>query len=211
MIAAFLIAVLVSAPMTGKASYYGNEFEGRKTASGEIFRQRLHTAAHRTLPFGTWLRVSRGDRSCLVRVNDRGPFVRGRIVDLSRSAAERIGLIGPGVATVSVEVIGAPDFDQLASSVRFIRGEIPADVSSIKAYHPTLPIGYKGSLLIAESSDAASDAWPPITQQELDTNCVMLSIDRIVAYEIVGSHAGSQEEIVFDRNSPLTFPVALKW
>lgn len=85
-----------------RASYYGAE-SGNRTASGERFRPNGLTAAHRTLPFGTRLRVCYRDRCAVVRVNDRGPFVRGRSLDLSRGAAIRIGMIGMGVATVSVE------------------------------------------------------------------------------------------------------------
>jgi rare lipoprotein A len=84
-----------------RASYYGAE-SGRRTASGQPFHPMGLTAAHRTLPFGTRLRVCRGERCVVVVVSDRGPFVRGRGLDLSRGAAERIGLIGPGVARVKV-------------------------------------------------------------------------------------------------------------
>lgn len=79
---------------SGYSSWYGNEFHGRPTASGEIFDQYAFTCAHRTLPMGTWLRVTFRDRSVIVKVNDRGPFIEGRILDLSRGAAEAIGLTG---------------------------------------------------------------------------------------------------------------------
>jgi rare lipoprotein A len=86
------------------ASFYGNE-SGSKTASGERFNQNALTAAHRTLPFGTKLRVSRGDRSVIVTINDRGPFVRGRVLDLSTGAARAIGLTSAGVGRVVAEVV----------------------------------------------------------------------------------------------------------
>ena len=86
------------------ASFYGNE-SGRRTASGQRFDQNAMTAAHRSLPFGTKLRVSRGDRSVIVTINDRGPFVRGRVLDLSTGAARAIGLTGAGVGRVVAEVI----------------------------------------------------------------------------------------------------------
>lgn len=83
------------------ASYYGSE-SGNRTANGERFNPHGLTAAHRTLPFGTVLRVCY--RGCVVvRVNDRGPFIRGRSLDLSKGAARRIGMLGRGVARVSVE------------------------------------------------------------------------------------------------------------
>jgi rare lipoprotein A (peptidoglycan hydrolase) len=88
---------------SGYSSWYGNEFHGRPTASGEIFDQYAFTCAHRTLPFGTWLRVTFRGRAVIVKVNDRGPFVQGRILDLSRGSAEAIGLTG--VQWVDCEII----------------------------------------------------------------------------------------------------------
>lgn len=84
------------------ASYYGTE-SGNRTANGEPFDGSSLTAAHRTMPFGTKLRVTYRGKSVVVRVNDRGPFIKGRSLDLSRAAAQRIGLIPAGVATVCVE------------------------------------------------------------------------------------------------------------
>src|ERR1700742_2620 len=81
---------------SGMASYYGNE-SGSKTASGARFNQNAMTCAHRSLPFGTKLRVTHGGQSVVVTVNDRGPFVRGRVLDLSTGAARAIGLTGAGV------------------------------------------------------------------------------------------------------------------
>jgi len=89
---------------SGVASYYGNE-SGRKTASGERFNQNAMTCAHRSLPFGTKLRVTHGGRSVVVTVNDRGPFIRGRVLDLSTGAARAIGLTGAGVGRVTAEVM----------------------------------------------------------------------------------------------------------
>jgi rare lipoprotein A len=91
----------------GEASYYGDEFEGRKTASGERYRGDGLTAAHRTLPFGTRIRVTdlSNGRSVEVTVNDRGPHKKGRVVDLSRRAAEQLRMVGRGVAQVRVEVV----------------------------------------------------------------------------------------------------------
>lgn len=88
---------------SGIASYYGNE-AGNKTASGQRFNQHAMTAAHRSLPFGTRLKVTHGSRSVLVTVNDRGPFIRGRVLDLSKGAAQAIGLTGRGVGMVVAEV-----------------------------------------------------------------------------------------------------------
>ena len=89
---------------TGIASFYGNE-SGHQTASGQRFNQEAMTAAHRSLPFGTKLRVTHGGQSVIVTINDRGPFVRGRVLDLSTGAARAIGLTSAGVGQVVAEVV----------------------------------------------------------------------------------------------------------
>lgn len=89
---------------SGMASFYGNE-SGSRTASGQRFNQNAMTAAHRSLPFGTKLRVTHGGSSVIVTINDRGPFVRGRVLDLSTGAARAIGLTGAGVGRVTAEVV----------------------------------------------------------------------------------------------------------
>jgi rare lipoprotein A len=90
---------------TGMASFYNNKHEGNKTASGEVYRKGKLTAAHKTLPFGTQVKVTNlaNSRTVVVRVNDRGPFVRGRIIDLSRRAAQKLGMINDGVTKVRIE------------------------------------------------------------------------------------------------------------
>ena len=94
----------------GVASWYGVPFHGRATASGEIYDMEASTAAHRTLPFGTILRVQNLDneRTTTVRVNDRGPFVKGRNLDLSRRAARELEMMGPGTARVRLTIVNAP-------------------------------------------------------------------------------------------------------
>lgn len=96
---------------TGEASWYGVPYHGRRTASGEVYDMYKLTAAHPTLPMGTRIVVThRGTgRSVEVRINDRGPFKRGRIVDLSYAAAQRLGVVGPGVIPVRLVVVGLPD------------------------------------------------------------------------------------------------------
>ena len=89
---------------SGMASFYGNE-SGSRTASGQRFNQNAMTAAHRSLPFGTKLRVTHGGSSVIVTINDRGPFVRGRVLDLSTGAARAIGLTSAGVGRVTAEVV----------------------------------------------------------------------------------------------------------
>jgi rare lipoprotein A len=96
-------AIVSSGSFAGKASYYGSE-SGKRTASGARFNPMGMTAAHRTLPFGTKLKVTHAGRSVLVTVNDRGPFIRGRVLDLSKGAAQAIGMTGRGVGHVVAEI-----------------------------------------------------------------------------------------------------------
>ncbi|MFB6455987.1 septal ring lytic transglycosylase RlpA family protein [Chitinophaga sp. Hz27] len=90
---------------TGKASYYADSFDGKRTASGQVFHQNRLTAAHPSLPFGTKLKVTNmaNGRTVTVHVNDRGPFAKGRIIDLSKKAAKRLGMVSTGVATVQIK------------------------------------------------------------------------------------------------------------
>ena len=99
------------APQVGKATWYGGAFAGKKTSNGERFDPNLFTAAHRTLPFGTWVEVRRVDTGSTVRVriNDRGPWGHpDRIIDLSRKAAEELDIVREGVARVEVRVVSGP-------------------------------------------------------------------------------------------------------
>lgn len=102
----------------GTASYYSSKFEGKQTASGEKYKHKKLTAAHKTLPFGTLVRVTNlsNSKSVEVRINDRGPFVKGRIIDVSRAAAEELMFINQGLADVKVEVIDAGDGRSLSNS-----------------------------------------------------------------------------------------------
>jgi len=90
---------------TGQASFYGDEFNGKKTASGEIYNMNDFTAAHRTLPFGTKIKVTnlKNNKTVIVRINDRGPFKPGRIIDISKAAALQIDLVKYGVVDVKIE------------------------------------------------------------------------------------------------------------
>lgn len=94
--------------VSGTASWYGQKFHGRRTASGERFNMHELTAAHRSLPFGTKVRVTnrQNGRSVVVRINDRGPFTGKRIIDLSHKAASQIGMINKGTASVQLEIMG---------------------------------------------------------------------------------------------------------
>lgn len=99
----------------GTASYYGKKFQGRRTSSGEIFYLDSMTAAHKNLPFGTWVKVTRAgqDKSVLVKINDRLPKSSSHVIDVSRKAAELLGLLGPGFAPVRIEAMDLDELDRL--------------------------------------------------------------------------------------------------
>jgi len=106
----FVIAMMTACSskvttQTGKASFYASSFNGKKTASGDKFRSSKKTAAHNTIPFGTKVKVTNlsNGKSVKVKINDRGPHVSGRIIDLSRKAAKKIDMIDKGVANVKIE------------------------------------------------------------------------------------------------------------
>lgn len=105
------VAAEAEPAVDGVASWYGAEFHGRTTSSGEIYDMHAFTAAHRTLPFGSRVRVTnaRNGRQVVVRINDRGPFVKGRIIDLSRAAATLLGMLDDGTAPVRLELLPRPD------------------------------------------------------------------------------------------------------
>lgn len=128
-VSTFFFVNLLSAQETGEATYYSDKFHGTgKTASGEIYDKYKFTAAHKTLAFGTWVRVTNlaNNRSVDVRINDRGPYTKGRVIDLSKAAAEQIDLVRAGVARVRIEVI-----DRNSAAVQDLQGEpsLPASGS----------------------------------------------------------------------------------
>jgi len=119
-----LCTTLSAYEQEGLASWYGGKFQGRQTANGEIFDTNKFTAAHKTLAFGTVVKVTNleNGKSTVVRINDRGPFIPGRIIDLSRVAAVAIGLAGKGVAKVRVEELpsGSPEAADIAATVTLV-------------------------------------------------------------------------------------------
>ena len=151
------------------ASYYGEPFHGRPTSSGEPFDMNAYTAAHRTLPFGTMVEVTNleNGKKVIVRINDRGPFVGNREIDLSRAAAEAIGMIGQGIARVSIKRVGQQevaietntDISRKASEPQPNSENMPASNTSsndaikdtyqeqrVMVYMPTTPEQTKGVL-----------------------------------------------------------------
>ncbi|MDR2724705.1 MAG: septal ring lytic transglycosylase RlpA family protein [Candidatus Adiutrix sp.] len=108
----------------GLASWYGEPFHGRKTASGEVYDMDKISAAHKTLPLHTWVEVRNleNNRSMTLRINDRGPFVPGRVIDLSRAAARELGVYGPGLAKVRLRAVTGHRAQQLTAIERASQG-----------------------------------------------------------------------------------------
>lgn len=145
LIALTLLATLRSAAQssytqTGEASYYADKFHGRTTASGERYDKNKLTCAHLSLPFGTILRVTSLDnnRTTVVRVNDRGPFSPNRIIDLSRRAAEALGIVAAGKGRVRIEVVGSDAFTETSGEVA---SEPPLASAPPPAVKPTVSTG----------------------------------------------------------------------
>ena len=109
----------------GIASWYGKNFHGKKTSNGEIYDMYAMTAAHKTLPLGTYVRVQHleNKQELEVRINDRGPFVRGRIIDLYYTAATKLGIVGPGTADVEIVALGTPAATDGGTSRTFVQGD----------------------------------------------------------------------------------------
>ncbi|MEO5924565.1 MAG: septal ring lytic transglycosylase RlpA family protein [Bryobacteraceae bacterium] len=165
----------------GEASWYGEPYNGRRAASGEIFDMEQLTAAHRTLPFQTWVEVTNLDngKQVDVRITDRGPFVDGRIIDLSRGAAREIDLLRTGIAKVELKVIEAPKMIS-RNNEPFTLPTSPSDLSSSPSEPRPTPSGEfvvqagafasrdraealaSSLLIVGEARVVASEATPPL-------------------------------------------------
>ncbi len=138
LISTFVFSLLINfgfAQESGLASYYGDAFHGGQTASGELYDRSKMTCAHRTLPFGTYLKVTRKDngRSVTVKVNDRGPHIKGRIVDVSKEAAKRLGLIKDGVAEVTIAKTSKSSSNSADAKITSTKGAaVPAEKEVVR-------------------------------------------------------------------------------
>lgn len=156
----------------GVASWYGPGFAGRRTANGEIFDPSMLTAAHRTLPFGTRVRVTNttNGRIVEVRINDRGPFKAGRVIDLSRAAAEAIGMVGSGTAQVRLEVVtGLPNSTRIAA------------VGELREFEALAPTYAPGQLLVLRSERTPH---PVLVRVVLGEFPIETNADIVVADEV---------------------------
>ena len=116
----FCVAGGYAQVQTGKASFYADKFEGSRTASGQKYKRNKLTAAHKTLPFGTKVKVTNlaNNESVIVVINDRGPYVEGRVIDLSRAAAEKLRFVSQGLADVRIEVVDPGDGKTKQTEIR---------------------------------------------------------------------------------------------
>ena len=143
---------------SGIASWYGQPFHGRAAANGEIYDMEKLTAAHKTLPFGTWVRVTNlaNNKTVDVRITDRGPFIPGRIIDLSHAAAQEIELIGPGVAQVRLDIMAAPEV-QLAGSLYSVQAGMFQDRNQAERLRESLEKQFGAARLIYK--DGKPGSW----------------------------------------------------
>ena len=125
----------------GIASWYGDDFHGWVTASGEPYDMYGLTAAHRTLPLGTVVRVTNvvNGRHVVIRVNDRGPYVNGRILDVSYAAAKRLGMLRDGISAIQLEVVGQHGFNTVIESTTGRAGEVPSHDTTLHAVSVSIP------------------------------------------------------------------------
>jgi rare lipoprotein A len=151
------LALLAKLPQTGIASYYGAKFHGRKTASGERFSKDSFTAAHRSLPFGTRLRVTNPENnlSVIVRINDRGPVKRTRMIDLSYAAAKALGMIKKGLARVRIEEVTTESESNVQPLITEKKIN-PADKTEVVSTEKQVENGYTvqaGAFKLKENAD----------------------------------------------------------
>ncbi|MBL4667254.1 MAG: septal ring lytic transglycosylase RlpA family protein [Sneathiella sp.] len=182
---------------TGIASWYGDPFHGRKTANGETYDMNLMTAAHKTLPMPTEVRVTNleNGRSIVVTVNDRGPFVHGRIIDLSRRAAQLLGVIQKGTARVRVETLQSENGDirylaKANTAPEESRVASAAPQASVQSSSLTPPSAVK----VAPTSKAASKAAPvntPVGEQKVATLSKLAVVQQTVAPTEIFIQAGA--------------------
>ncbi len=158
-----------SAPLaseTGLASWYGYPYHGRPSASGEIYDMETMTAAHRTLPFQTQVRVVNldNDKQVDVRIIDRGPFVDGRIIDLSHAAAAAIGMLGPGTAHVRVDVLRLPQDASLSAAAFAVQVGAFRDRGNAERLRARMEAAYGSARIVLRDGDPA--LWRVLVGQE---------------------------------------------
>lgn len=167
----------IGATETGMASWYGEPYNGRRAASGEIYDMEKLTAAHRSLPFNTWVEVTDLDngKQVEVRINDRGPFVGGRIIDLSHAAARSLNMLGAGVARVRLKIIPVPASDSdpepspPATDLYAVQAGAFSDPRRAQALAASLRTQYKDTAVV-ESVLRGATVWRVLIARDLSQN-----------------------------------------
>jgi rare lipoprotein A len=151
---------------TGVASWYGHPYHGRRAANGEIYDMEKMTAAHRTLPFGTWVRVTNleNNQTVDVRITDRGPFARGRILDLSHAAAVSIAMIGPGTAKVKITVMAKPAVVETGAALFAVQVGAFADRNNAERVRSSMERRYGSAKVLMR--DAQPPRWRVLVGRE---------------------------------------------
>ena len=164
---------------TGLASWYGRPYHGRAAANGEIYDMEKLTAAHRTLPFGTWVRVTNlnNNRSVEVRIIDRGPFVDGRIIDVSHAAAQEIELIGPGVAPVRLDIISTPQIAAPAEILFAVQAGAFQDKDRAERLRSSMEQEYGSARLVLRPGNPA--LWRVLVGRERSEDAANTLADRL--------------------------------
>jgi len=158
---------------TGLASWYGHPYHGRRAADGEIYDMETMVAAHRTLPFGTWVRVVNLDNgeTVDVRIIDRGPFVEGRIIDLSHAAAQKIDLIGPGIAKVRLDIVSAPEAPATAPVLYAVQVGAFSDRARAEQVRADMERQYGTAQLVPRQSNPT--LWRVLVGREITEDAVL--------------------------------------
>lgn len=179
---------------TGIASWYGKPYDGRPAASGEIYDMQQLTAAHRTLPFNTWVEVTDLDngKQVNVRINDRGPFIDGRVIDLSLAAARAIEMLGPGTARVRLTVIAAPASDPppaapLAAALYAVQAAAFSDPERARSFAFSIQNQYKDTVVIETVIDAQT-VWRVLVARNLsldDANRLSAQVKQVLGAALV--------------------------
>ena len=167
---------------TGIASWYGHPYHGRAAANGEIYDMEKMTAAHRTLPFGTWVHVTNltNNKTVDVRIIDRGPFVEGRIIDLSHAAARDIDLIGPGVARVRVDII-PPPAGAAAQAQYAIQIGVFQDRDRAERLRQTMQVQFGSARIVPQSQPGRANLWRVLVGAATDLQAANALAERVRA------------------------------
>lgn len=162
---------------TGRASWYGRQFHGERTSSGEPYNMFSMTAAHKRLPIPTWVRVTNLDngRQCIVKINDRGPFHDGRIIDLSYVAARRLGIVGNGSAPVRIRTVTPADYRQAPSTDTDTDDNPPIPLRR-RPGPAQRPPGAPSAASAPSRAPASVDSWPRATRTSPGTAPGLLQI-----------------------------------